>query len=151
MQNNITNLNSIDHILNIEYNIIMEHTLGIIKPDAAKHADAIIKMITDSGLQVIKHKTITMTTDQAQALYEPHKERSFYNQLCTFMISGPIVILEIAGNNAILKYRELMGATNPTDAKEGTIRHKFATNIDNNAVHGSDSAESAAHELAIFW
>ena len=129
-----------------------QKTLSIIKPDAVKagHADAIISMIQNSGLKILKKKELNLTTEQAQEFYSIHSDKPFYDELCKFMTSGPIIVQMLEGENAIELYRKVMGATNPDDAEEDTIRKKFATSIQENAVHGSDSEENALKELNFF-
>jgi nucleoside-diphosphate kinase len=131
----------------------VERTLSIVKPDAvAKNLiGAILARFEKAGLKVVAAKMSHMTKSQAEAFYAIHKERPFFNDLVKFMISGPVLIQVLEGENAILKNRDLMGATNPADALPGTIRADFADSIDANAVHGSDSAENAAIEIAFFF
>lgn len=130
-----------------------EFTLSIIKPDAV--AKSVIGQIytrfEQAGLDVVAAKMMHMSRAQAEGFYAVHKERPFFNDLVNFMISGPVMIQVLQGENAILKNRELMGATNPKDAAPGTIRADFADSIDANAVHGSDSAETAQQEIAYFF
>ncbi len=130
-----------------------ERTLSIIKPDcvAAKNAGKVIDMLEKNGFSIIAMKKIQLTKKQAQGFYIVHKERPFYDSLTTFMSEGPIVVMVLEKENAIADYRELMGATNPKDAKEGTLRAIFATDIERNAVHGSDSKESADFEIGYFF
>ncbi len=130
-----------------------ERTLSIIKPDcvAAKNAGKVIDMLEKNGFSIVAMKKIQLTKKQAQGFYIVHKERPFYDSLTTFMSEGPIVVMVLEKENAIADYRELMGATNPKDAKEGTIRAIFATDIERNAVHGSDSKESADFEIGYFF
>ena len=130
-----------------------ERTLSIIKPDcvAAKNAGKVIDMLERNGFSIVAMKKIQLTKKQAQGFYIVHKERPFYDSLTTFMSEGPIVVMVLEKENAIADYRELMGATNPKDAKEGTIRAIFATDIERNAVHGSDSKESADFEIGYFF
>jgi nucleoside-diphosphate kinase len=127
-----------------------ERTLSMIKPDAvAKNAiGGIIKMMEEAGLQVVAMKMRRFTRKQAEGFYAVHKERPFFADLCTFMSSGPIVALILEGEGAIAKYRELMGPTNSKEAPEGTIRGAYGTDIERNAVHGSDAPETAAIEMA---
>lgn len=131
----------------------VERTLSIIKPDAvAKNAiGAIVSRFENAGLQVVAAKMVRLTEATAGGFYAEHKERPFFNDLVTFMTSGPVVVQVLEGENAIAKNRELMGATNPKEADAGTIRADFAESIDANAVHGSDSATSAAREIAYFF
>ncbi len=128
-------------------------TFSIIKPDATRRnlTGAVTKMLEDAGLRVIASKRIHMTRDQAEGFYEVHRERPFFNDLVTFMISGPVVVQVLEGDNAVLKNREIMGATNPENAEPGTIRKELAESIEANSVHGSDSDENAAIEIAFFF
>lgn len=128
-------------------------TFSIIKPDATRRnlTGAITKKLEDAGLRIVASKRIHMTPEQAGGFYAVHKERPFYNDLCAFMTSGPVVVQVLEGENAVLRNREVMGATNPADAAEGTIRKEFAESIEANSVHGSDSDENAAIEIAFFF
>jgi nucleoside-diphosphate kinase len=128
-----------------------ERTLSIIKPDATARnlTGKIIAKLEDAGLRVIAQKRARWTQAQAEKFYEVHKERPFYGELVAFMTSGPIVIQVLEGENAVARNREVMGATNPANAEPGTIRKEFAENIERNSVHGSDSAENAAAEIAL--
>lgn len=128
----------------------IQTTLGIIKPDASMYATDIISMITSSELQVSDVRHATLSEEQIAELYDPHRDKPFFDSLCKFMASGPVVLMQISGLNAIDRFRTLMGTTDPKKALQGTIRAKYGTNIDNNAVHGSDSTESAQRELRIF-
>ncbi len=131
----------------------MERTLSIIKPDAV--AKGVIGKILDrfesNGLRIAATKKLQLTREDAEAFYAVHKERPFFNDLVDFMVSGPVVVSVLEGENAVAKNRELMGATNPKEAEPGTIRADFAENIDANAVHGSDSLENAKIEIAFFF
>ncbi len=131
----------------------IERTLSIIKPDAvAKNAiGEIIARFEKAGLQVVAAKMLKLDDDKAGGFYAEHKERPFFKDLVGFMTSGPVVVQVLEGEDAIAKNRDLMGATNPKEAAPGTIRADFAETIDANAVHGSDSAESAAREIAYFF
>lgn len=131
----------------------VQRTFSIIKPDATKRnlTGAINKMIEESGLRIIAQRRIQMTEDQAGTFYEVHKERPFYGELVEFMTSGPVVVQVLEGENAVAKYREVMGDTNPENAADGTIRKAYAENIGANSVHGSDSAENAAIEIKHFF
>ena len=131
----------------------LQQTLSIIKPDATRRnlTGAINKMIEDAGLKIVAQKRIHMTEAQAQEFYIVHKERPFYNELVTFMMSGPVVVQVLEGEDVVAAYRGVMGATNPADADEGTIRKAFAESIEANSVHGSDSIENAAIEIAYFF
>ena len=130
-----------------------QKTLSIIKPDAVKagHADEINLMIKNSGLKILKKKELQLSKEEAQKFYAIHSDKPFYNELCEFMTSGPIIVQMIEGKNAIELYRKVMGATNPNEADENTIRKKFATSIQENAVHGSDSKDNAIKELNFFF
>jgi nucleoside-diphosphate kinase len=134
-------------------NMAVERTLSIIKPDAvAKNViGQIIARFESAGLKVIAARMMQLSTADAQAFYAVHRERPFFKDLVSFMISGPVVVQVLEGENAILKNRELMGATDPKKADKGTIRADFADSIDANAVHGSDAAETAAAEIAFFF
>jgi nucleoside-diphosphate kinase len=128
-----------------------ERTLSIIKPDATERniTGKIIAMLEEGGLRVIAQKRVRWSREQAEKFYEVHKERPFYNDLVNFMISGPIVLQVLEGEGAVAKNREIMGATNPSEAAPGTIRAEFAENIERNSVHGSDSPENAETEIAL--
>ena len=130
-----------------------EYTLSIIKPDAvAKNVvGEIVSRFEKNGLKVAAARMVHLSPEEAGSFYAVHKERPFYNDLVKFMTSGPVFVQVLAGDNAIQKNRDLMGATNPKEAKAGTIRADFADSIDANAVHGSDSAENAATEVAFFF
>ena len=131
----------------------LERTFSIIKPDATKRnlTGKIIDRFESNGLRIVASKRIHMTREQAGEFYGVHKERPFYNDLVDFMISGPVVVQVLEGENAIAKNREIMGATNPAEAAEGTIRKDFAESIDANSVHGSDAPETAAEEIKFFF
>ena len=131
----------------------MERTFGIIKPDAVAkgHAGAILAAIEEAGFKLVGFKKTRLSTAQAQAFYEVHKERPFYNGLVTFMTEGPVVVIVLEKENAIADWRKLMGATNPEKADAGTLRKRFAENIERNAVHGSDAPETAAVEIPFFF
>jgi len=131
----------------------IERTFSIIKPDAVGKnvTGEIVSRFEKNGLQVIASKMLQLSKEQAQGFYAVHKERPFYNDLVEFMISGPVVVQVLEGENAISKNRELMGATNPAEADPGTIRADFATTVDENAVHGSDAPETAAEEIRYFF
>lgn len=133
-----------------------ERTLSIIKPDAVKKnkIGAIVERFEDNGLKVVAMKKMRLSDDLAKTFYEEHKERPFYGDLVSFMTSGPVVVQVLEGDSAITKNRELMGATNPANAEPGTIRYDFARGNDDlsaNAVHGSDSPESAKREIGFFF
>lgn len=131
----------------------VERTLSIIKPDAvAKNViGEILTRFEKGGLKIVGAKMLHLSREQAEGFYAIHKDRPFFNDLVSFMISGPVVVQVLEGENAVLKNRELMGATDPKEAAPGTIRADFAVSIDANAVHGSDSAENAATEIAFFF
>ncbi|MBU2709974.1 nucleoside-diphosphate kinase [Zooshikella harenae] len=131
----------------------VERTLSIIKPDAVSKnvIGKIFSRFEEAGLKIVATKMLHLSKEQAEGFYAEHKERPFFNDLVAFMTSGPVVVSALEGENAIVKNRELMGATNPQDAAPGTIRAEFASTIDENAVHGSDSETSAAREVAYFF
>ncbi|MEA3416704.1 MAG: nucleoside-diphosphate kinase [Thermodesulfobacteriota bacterium] len=131
----------------------MERTLSIIKPDGVARGliGEVIKRFEANNLKIVAMKMICMTKAQAQGFYAVHKERPFFDSLTDFMSSGPVVVIVLEGENVIEKYRELMGATNYKEAAEGTIRRDFATEIEKNIVHGSDSPESADFEIGYFF
>jgi nucleoside-diphosphate kinase len=128
-------------------------TFSIIKPDATRRnlTGAITKMLEEAGLRVIASKRIRMTRHQAEGFYAVHRERPFFNDLCSFMTSGPVVVQVLEGEDAVKRNRDVMGATNPKDAAEGTIRKTYAESIEANSVHGSDSDENARTEIAFFF
>ena len=130
-----------------------ERTFSIIKPDATRRnlTGAVTKMLEDGGLRVVASRRIHMTREQAEGFYGVHRERPFFNDLCTFMTSGPVVVQVLEGENAIARNREVMGATNPANADEGTIRKTYAESIEANSVHGSDSPENAKIEIDFFF
>ncbi len=130
-----------------------EQTLSIIKPDAVeRNLDREIKEIFNTnGFKIFKEKKIQITKAEAEQFYKVHETKPFYNDLCDYLSSGPIVVMILEKENAVLANRELMGATNPKDAKEGTIRKKFGISIDKNSVHGSDSVENAKIEINFFF
>ena len=131
----------------------MERTLSIIKPDATRRSitGKINTMIEEVGLSIIAQKRIRLSVEQAEKFYGVHKERPFFNDLVKFITSGPVVVQALEAPNAIAKYREIMGATNPSEAAEGTIRAAHAESIEANSVHGSDSAENALIEINFFF
>jgi nucleoside-diphosphate kinase len=131
----------------------IERTFSIIKPDAvAKNVIGdIYSRFEKNGLKIIAAKMLHLSQDQAEGFYAEHKERGFFKDLVAFMISGPVIMQVLEGENAVLKHREIMGATNPKDAAPGTIRADFANSIDENAVHGSDALETAKREIAYFF
>ena len=128
-------------------------TFSIIKPDATRRnlTGAITAKLEEAGLRVVASRRIRMTRDEAEGFYAVHKDRPFYGDLVRFMTSGPVVVQVLEGENAVAKNREVMGATNPADAAEGTIRRAFAESIEANSVHGSDSPENAGIEIAFFF
>ena len=130
-----------------------ERTFSIIKPDATRRnlTGAITSMLEEAGLRVVASRRIHMTRDQAEGFYGVHRERPFFNDLVTFMTSGPVVVQVLEGEDAVAKNREVMGATNPANADEGTIRKTFAESIEANSVHGSDSPENAQIEIDFFF
>ena len=130
-----------------------ERTLSIIKPDATRRnlTGAINQRFEEAGLAIIGQRRIRLTEDQARAFYAVHKERSFYDDLCAFMTSGPVVVQVLEGENAVEANRTIMGATNPANAAAGTIRKDFGESVEANSVHGSDSPENAAIEIAFFF
>lgn len=131
----------------------MERTFSIIKPDATRRnlTGAINAKLEEAGLRIVGQKRIHMTQEQAEGFYAVHKERPFFGELTEFMSSEPVVVQVLEGENAVAKNREVMGATNPEEAEEGTIRKEYALSIGENSVHGSDSAENAAIEIAYFF
>ena len=131
----------------------IQRTLSIIKPDATKRniTGKIIQKFEEGGLSVVAQRRILLTREQAEGFYSVHKERPFYNDLVSFMTSGPVVVQVLEGENAIQRNREIMGATNPEEAEKGTIRAEYALNIEANSVHGSDSEENATIEIAFFF
>ena len=130
-----------------------ERTFSIIKPDATRRnlTGAVTKMLEEGGLRVVASKRIHMTREQAEGFYGVHRERPFFNDLVAFMTSGPVVVQVLEGENAVARNREIMGATNPANAEEGTIRKTLAESIEANSVHGSDSAENAQIEIDFFF
>ena len=131
----------------------LEQTLSIIKPDAVeRNLDNEIKeMFKDKGFKIVKDKKIQITKNEAEQFYKVHETKPFYNDLCAYLSSGPIVVMVLEKENAVLGNRELMGATNPKDADEGTIRKKYGISIDKNSVHGSDSVNNAKIEIDFFF
>ena len=131
----------------------IEQTLSIIKPDAMERSlDGEIKLMFEkSGFKIAKEKKIQLAKNEAEQFYKVHETKPFYNDLCEYLSSGPIMVMILEKENAVLANRELMGATNPKDAKEGTIRKKFGISIDKNSVHGSDSVENAKIEIDFFF
>ena len=131
----------------------IEQTLSIIKPDAVERnlENEIKEMFTSKGFTIIKEKKIQIEKQEAEKFYKVHETKPFYNDLCAYLSSGPIVVMILEKENAVLGNRELMGATNPKDAEEGTIRKKYGISIDKNSVHGSDSVENAKIEIDFFF
>jgi nucleoside-diphosphate kinase len=131
----------------------IERTFSIVKPDATRRnlTGAINAVIEKSGLRIVAQKRLHLTRAQAEGFYAVHKERPFFKSLCDFMTSGPVVVQVLEGENAVAKYREVMGATNPANAAPGTIRKQFAESIEANSAHGSDSPENAKIEIAYFF
>ena len=131
----------------------METTLSIIKPDATLRniTGTINKIIEESGLKIIAQKRIRLTEEKAKNFYEVHKEKPFFNELIQYMISAPVVVQVLKGENAVDKYREIMGATNPDNANQGTIRSEVGISVQENSVHGSDSPENAKKEIDFFF
>ena len=130
-----------------------ERTLSIIKPDATRRdlTGKINAMFEEAGLRIVAQRRLRMTREQAEEFYAVHASRSFFGELCEFMTSGPVVVQVLQGESAIARNREIMGATNPANADEGTIRKLFGESVEANSVHGSDSAETAAREIAFFF
>ncbi len=131
----------------------VERTFSIVKPDAVakNHIGEIYKRFESNGLRIVAAKMMQLSKEKAEGFYAEHSERPFFNDLVAFMISGPVMVQVLEGEGAVLKNRDLMGATNPVEADAGTIRADFATSIDENAVHGSDAVESAAREIGYFF
>ncbi|HRE20413.1 MAG TPA: nucleoside-diphosphate kinase [Rhabdaerophilum sp.] len=131
----------------------IQRTFSIIKPDATERnlTGAVNAVIESAGLRIVAQKRILMSRREAETFYGVHKERPFFGELVDFMTSGPVVVQVLEGENAVMRYRDVMGATNPANAAEGTIRKKFARSIGENSVHGSDSPENAAIEIAQFF
>ena len=131
----------------------IEKTLSIIKPDAVERnlENEIKKIFIDNGFKISKSKKIKIEKSEAEKFYKVHETKPFYNDLCSYLSSGPIVVMVLEKKNAVLDNREIMGATNPKDAKDGTLRKKFGISIDKNSVHGSDSLENAKIEIDFFF
>ncbi len=131
----------------------VERTLSIIKPDATRRnlTGQINARFEEAGLRIVAQRRVRLTREQAERFYDVHAERAFFDDLCNFMISGPVVVQVLEGEDAIAKNREVMGATNPANADDGTIRKDFAESIEANSVHGSDAPETAAREIAFFF
>ena len=132
---------------------MLERTFSIIKPDATKRniTGKINKIIEDNNLTIVAQKKIKLTEEKAKVFYSVHKDKPFFNQLIKYMISEPVVVQVLEGENAVSKYREIMGSTNPSEAPEGTIRKEVALSIQENSVHGSDSYENAKNEIDFFF
>jgi len=132
---------------------MIQQTLSMIKPDAVKKnaIGEIIAMLERGGLKITAAKMLRLSRTQAEGFYAVHRERPFFNSLCDFMTSGPIMAMVLEGEDAISRYREIMGVTDSTKAAEGTIRHRFGTNIEHNAVHGSDAPETALFEIGYYF
>jgi nucleoside-diphosphate kinase len=140
--------------MNIQEQVMTtERTLSILKPDATRRnlTGKINAKFEEAGLRIVAQKRIRLSRAQAEGFYAVHRERPFFNDLCTFMCSGPVVVQVLEGPNAVAKNREIMGATNPANAAPGTIRKEFAESIEANSVHGSDSADNAKTEIAYFF
>ena len=131
----------------------IERTFSILKPDATRRnlTGAINAIIEGAGLRIVAQKRVQLTKAQAEGFYAVHRERGFFGELVVFMISGPVVLQVLEGDNAVLRHRDIMGATNPANAADGTIRKVHAESIEANSVHGSDSLENAATEIAFFF
>ena len=132
---------------------MMDQTFSIIKPDATKRniTGSVNKVIEDSGLRIIAQKRIKLTTEQAENFYSVHKEKPFFGELIEYMTSEPVIVQILSGENCVERYRSIMGATNPENAENGTIRKLFALNVQENSVHGSDSADNAKIEIDFFF
>ena len=131
----------------------IEQTLSIIKPDAVERnlQNQIKNEFINNGFEILKEKKIHISKEEAEKFYKVHESKPFYNDLCTYLSSGPIIVMSLEKENAVLENRQLMGATNPKDAEEGTLRKKYGISIDKNSVHGSDSVENAKIELDFFF
>ena len=131
----------------------MDHTFSIIKPDATRRniTGSVNKVIEDNGLRIIAQKRIKLTNEQAENFYSVHKDRPFFRDLIEYMTSDPVIVQVLSGENCVEKYRSIMGATNPENADEGTIRKLFAVNVQENSVHGSDSEDNAKIEIDFFF
>lgn len=131
----------------------VERTLSIIKPDATRRnlTGSINARLEDGGLRIIAQKRLQLSLAQAERFYEVHRERAFFSDLCEFMVSGPVVVQVLEGEDAIARNREIMGATNPANAADGTIRKDFGESVEANSAHGSDAPETAAQEIAFFF
>jgi nucleoside-diphosphate kinase len=137
----------------MEHSMAVTRTFSIIKPDATRRnlTGAVTKMLEEAGLRVVASKRIRMSREQAEGFYGVHRERPFFNDLCDFMTSGPVVVQVLEGEDAVQRNRDVMGATNPANAEPGTIRKEFAESIEANSVHGSDSDENAVIEIDFFF
>ena len=131
----------------------IEQTLSIIKPDAVERnlQDQIKSEFKNKGFEILKEKKIHISKEEAEKFYKVHESKPFYNELCTYLSSGPIIVIKLQRDNAVLENRKLMGSTNPKEAEEGTLRKKYGISIDKNSVHGSDSVENAKIELDFFF
>ena len=131
----------------------LEQTLSIIKPDAVERSleNEIKEMFKNKGFSILKEKKIQIEKSEAEKFYKVHETKPFYNDLCAYLSSGPIIVIVLEKNNAVIENRELMGATNPNDAEDGTIRKKYGISIDKNSVHGSDSVDNAKIEIDFFF
>ena len=131
----------------------IQQTLSIIKPDAVERnlQDQIKQDFINNGFEIIKEKKIHISKQEAERFYKVHESKPFYNDLCAYLSSGPIIVMTLQKENAVMENRKLMGATNPTDAKEGTLRKKYGISIDKNSVHGSDSIDNAKIEIDFFF
>ena len=131
----------------------IQQTLSIIKPDAVERnlQDQIKQDFINNGFEIVKEKKIHISKNEAERFYKVHESKPFYNDLCAYLSSGPIIVMTLQRENAVMENRKLMGATNPTEAKEGTLRKKYGISIDKNSVHGSDSIENAKIELEFFF
>lgn len=128
-----------------------EQTFSMVKPEAVSHANEIMEMYKEGGLNIVETKQVQLTKEEAEQFYEIHKDRPFYGDLVTYISSGPVVGVIVEGDDAVLKVREIMGSTDPKKAAPGTIRARFGTSIEKNAVHGSDSVDSAKKEIQFFF
>src|ERR1043165_2427514 len=148
-----TDMRSCPTLLSIGERMAVERTLSIVKPDAVakNNIGEIIRRFEGGGLKIVAAKMVHLSKEQAQGFYAVHKERPFYNDLVQFMTSGPVLVQVLEGENAVLKNREIMGATDPKKAAPGTIRADLASNVEENAVHGSDAADTARTEISFFF
>lgn len=137
----------------MEIALMNQRTLCLVKPDAVKRelCGAVLAMIQESGLKIVALKMLRLSNEQAQKFYAVHRERPFFDSLTAYMSSGPLVAAVLEGEDAVARYRKLMGATNPADAEEGTIRKRYALDVEANAVHGSDAPETALKEISFYF